>query len=351
MSDDAQLIRMVEALLFAAAEPLDEASIAARLPEGTDVKAVLASLAEHYAERGIALQQVAGGWAFRTAPDLAFLMEREKTVQKRLSRAAVETLAIIAYHQPITRAEIEEVRGVSLSKGTLDVLLEAGWIRLRGRKQSPGRPLTYGTTQEFLDHFGLADVKDLPGLEELKAAGLLSAEPPEEMVREAEQQAAASRGEKPDDEDGEGDEETFDPDAAPAAAAVAAADDSDTDDADTDDEDGDEGEAPDEGMAAEDEDTGEAALAEAGDSVEAIAEAVEDEADAPAVEIAAADDEPEEPVADPDEETDEQILANSGALDEPEEDDDGEEDDFRPAGSDAPYGDVIRVSAKGADEG
>jgi segregation and condensation protein B len=351
MSDDAQLIRMVEALLFAAAEPLDEASIAARLPEGTDVKAVLASLAEHYAERGIALQQVAGGWAFRTAPDLAFLMEREKTVQKRLSRAAVETLAIIAYHQPITRAEIEEVRGVSLSKGTLDVLLEAGWIRLRGRKQSPGRPLTYGTTQEFLDHFGLADVKDLPGLEELKAAGLLSAEPPEEMVREAEQQAAASRGEKPDDEDGEGDEETFDPDAEPAAAAEAAADDSDTDDADTDDEDGDEGEAPDEGMAAEDEDTGEAALAEAGDSVEAIAEAVEDEADAPAVEIAAADDEPEEPVADPDEETDEQILANSGALDEPEEDDDGEEDDFRPAGSDAPYGDVIRVSAKGADEG
>jgi segregation and condensation protein B len=351
MSDDAQLIRMVEALLFAAAEPLDEASIAARLPEGTDVKAVLASLAEHYAERGIALQQVAGGWAFRTAPDLAFLMEREKTVQKRLSRAAVETLAIIAYHQPITRAEIEEVRGVSLSKGTLDVLLEAGWIRLRGRKQSPGRPLTYGTTQEFLDHFGLADVKDLPGLEELKAAGLLSAEPPEEMVREAEQQAAASRGEKPDDEDGEGDEETFDPDAEPAAAAEAAADDSDADDADTDDEDGDEGEAPDEGMAAEDEDTGEAALAEAGDSVEAIAEAVEDEADAPAVEIAAADDEPEEPVADPDEETDEQILANSGALDEPEEDDDGEEDDFRPAGSDAPYGDVIRVSAKGADEG
>ena len=351
MSDDAQLIRMVEALLFAAAEPLDEASIAARLPEGTDVKAVLASLAEHYAERGIALQQVAGGWAFRTAPDLAFLMEREKTVQKRLSRAAVETLAIIAYHQPITRAEIEEVRGVSLSKGTLDVLLEAGWIRLRGRKQSPGRPLTYGTTQEFLDHFGLADVKDLPGLEELKAAGLLSAEPPEEMVREAEQQAAASRGEKPDDEDGEGEEESFDPDAEPAAAAEAAADDADAgdDDADAEDEDDTDAEAPDEGMAADEEDAGEAALAEAGDSVEAIAEAADDEAAAPAA--AAADNEPEEPVADPDEETDEQILANSGDLDEPEEDDDGEEDDFRPAGSDAPYGDVIRVSAKGADEG
>jgi len=211
MSDESQLIRMAEALLFAAVEPLDEASLVARLPDGTDVAALMADLTEIYAERGIVLTQVAGGWAFRTAPDLAFLMEREKTVQRRLSRAAVETLSIIAYHQPITRAEIEEVRGVGLSKGTLDVLMESGWVRLRGRKPSPGRPLTYGTTQEFLEHFGLSDLDDLPGVDELKAAGLLSAEPPEELVRDAEEQAAASRGEKQQAEDDDAPE--FDPDA------------------------------------------------------------------------------------------------------------------------------------------
>lgn len=236
MSDDAQLIRMAEALLFAAVEPLDEASLAARLPEETDVPALMADLAALYAERGIVLQQVAGGWAFRTAPDLAFLMEREKTVQRRLSRAAVETLSIIAYHQPITRAEIEEVRGVSLSKGTLDVLMESGWVRLRGRKQTPGRPLTYGTTQDFLEHFGLQDVQDLPGIEELKAAGLLSAEPPADLVRDAEAQAAASRGEKPEtDDDDEGD---FDPDAEVEASADEAADEEATeaDDADAGDD-------------------------------------------------------------------------------------------------------------------
>ena len=203
MSDESQLIRMAEALLFAAVEPLDEASLVARLPDGTDVVALMADLTHIYSERGIVLKHVAGGWAFRTAPDLAFLMEREKTVQRRLSRAAVETLSIIAYHQPITRAEIEEVRGVGLSKGTLDVLMESSWVRLRGRKQTPGRPLTYGTTHEFLDHFGLSDITDLPGIDELKSAGLLSAEPPEELVRDAEQQAASSRGEKPQADDGE----------------------------------------------------------------------------------------------------------------------------------------------------
>jgi segregation and condensation protein B len=217
MSDESQLIRMAEALLFAAVEPLDEASLVARLPDGTDVAALMADLTDIYAERGIVLKHVAGGWAFRTAPDLAFLMEREKTVQRRLSRAAVETMSIIAYHQPITRAEIEEVRGVGLSKGTLDVLVESGWVRLRGRKQTPGRPLTYGTTQEFLDHFGLGDIEDLPGVDELKAAGLLSAEPPEELVRDAEQQAAASRGEKPQADDDE-DAPEFDPDAPVEAA-------------------------------------------------------------------------------------------------------------------------------------
>jgi len=216
MSDESQLIRMAEALLFAAVEPLDEASLVARLPDGTDVAALMADLTEIYAERGIVLKQVAGGWAFRTAPDLAFLMEREKTVQRRLSRAAVETLSIIAYHQPITRAEIEEVRGVGLSKGTLDVLMESGWVRLRGRKPTPGRPLTYGTTQEFLEDFGLSDLDDLPGVDELKAAGLLSAEPPEELVRDAEEQAAASRGEKQQAEDEEAPE--FDPDADDDAA-------------------------------------------------------------------------------------------------------------------------------------
>ena len=219
MSDDAQLIRMAEALLFAAVEPLDEASLAARLPDETDVPALMADLTALYAERGIVLLQVAGGWAFRTAPDLAFLMEREKTVQRRLSRAAVETLSIIAYHQPITRAEIEEVRGVSLSKGTLDVLMESGWVRLRGRKQTPGRPLTYGTTQDFLEHFGLQDVQDLPGIDELKAAGLLSAEPPADLVRDAEAQAAASRGEKPNTDGDE--EEEYDPDAEVEAEAEA----------------------------------------------------------------------------------------------------------------------------------
>lgn len=212
MSDESQLIRMAEALLFAAVEPLDEASLVTRLPDGTDVVALMADLTDIYAERGIVLKNVAGGWAFRTAPDLAFLMEREKTVQRRLSRAAVETMSIIAYHQPITRAEIEEVRGVGLSKGTLDVLVESGWVRLRGRKQTPGRPLTYGTTQEFLDHFGLGDIDDLPGIDELKSAGLLSAEPPEELVRDAEQQAAASRGEKPQTDDDD-DAPEFDPDA------------------------------------------------------------------------------------------------------------------------------------------
>ena len=217
MSDESQLIRMAEALLFAAVEPLDEASLVARLPDGTDVVALMADLTDVYAERGIVLKHVAGGWAFRTAPDLAFLMEREKTVQRRLSRAAVETMSIIAYHQPITRAEIEEVRGVGLSKGTLDVLVESGWVRLRGRKQTPGRPLTYGTTQEFLDHFGLGDLDDLPGVDELKAAGLLSAEPPEELVRDAEQQAAASRGEKLQSDDDEEAPE-FDPDATVEAA-------------------------------------------------------------------------------------------------------------------------------------
>jgi len=177
MSEPAEQLRMLEALLFASAEPLDRAAMAARLPEGTDIDALLAELAALYAMRGVNLVAVGERWQFRTAPDLHWLLRQERTEQRRLSRAAVETLAIVAYHQPVTRAEIEEVRGVGLSKGTLDLLLEIGWIRLRGRRQSPGRPVTYGTTEAFLEHFGLQSLKDLPGVEELKAMGLGEPEP------------------------------------------------------------------------------------------------------------------------------------------------------------------------------
>lgn len=176
--DHAAQLRMVEALLFAAAEPLDIDSIASRLPEGADVGALIEDLQKVYAPRGVNLVRLADKWLFRTAEDLAFLMEREAVQQRKLSRAAMETLAIIAYHQPVTRAEIEEIRGVSVSKGTIDVLLETTWVRLRGRRRTPGRPVTYGTTEEFLVHYGLENIGDLPGHEELKAAGLLEANLP-----------------------------------------------------------------------------------------------------------------------------------------------------------------------------
>ena len=195
MAEFEQHARMAEALLFAAVEPLDEASIAARLPEGADIGAVLARLRAEYAERGVHLVRVAGKWALRTAPDLAFLLRREVEKVRALSRAAVETLAIIAYHQPITRTEVEEIRGVGLSRGTLDRLMEAGWVRPVGRRRSPGRPVTYGTSEGFLDHFGLESVEDLPGVEELKAAGLLDSRPTPVPIgggqREAEPQTDA----------------------------------------------------------------------------------------------------------------------------------------------------------------
>jgi segregation and condensation protein B len=176
--DRRQNLRMAEALLFAAASPLSAEEIAARLPEGADVAGMLRELTEMYVGRGVNLVQVGGKWSFRTAGDLSFLLSRESVEQRRLSRAALETLAIIAYHQPVTRAEIEEIRGVSTSPGTLDVLLECGWIRMRGRRRAPGRPITYGTTEGFLSHFGLDTVADLPGVEELKAAGLLDSRIP-----------------------------------------------------------------------------------------------------------------------------------------------------------------------------
>lgn len=166
-------LRMVEAMLFASADPLSVEDIAARLPVGTDVAGLIDELERQYATRGVTLVPVAGKWAFRTAPDLGYLLQREAVEQRKLSRAALETLAIIAYHQPVTRAEIEEIRGVSTNKGTLDVLMETGWIRMRGRRRTPGRPLTYGTTEAFLVHFGLDAVTDLPGVDDLKAAGFL----------------------------------------------------------------------------------------------------------------------------------------------------------------------------------
>lgn len=164
--------RIVEAMLFAAAEPLDESELSRRIDENVSLENVLARLRDHYAARGVNLTRVGKKWFFRTAADLSWILSRERVEEKKLSRAALETLAIVAYHQPTTRAEIEEIRGVAISKGTLDVLLETGWIRLRGRRKAPGRPITYGTTDAFLMHFGLEQIGDLPGLEELKGAGL-----------------------------------------------------------------------------------------------------------------------------------------------------------------------------------
>ena len=166
-------LRLLEAMLFASVEPLDEKSLAARLPAGVDVRAALARLQEDYAARGVNLVQIAGKWTFRTATDLAWLLSKETIETRKLSRAAIETLAIIAYHQPVTRAEIEDIRGVSTSKGSVDVLLETGWIRPRGRRKAPGRPVTYGTTDAFLSHFSLEALDALPGLDELKGSGLL----------------------------------------------------------------------------------------------------------------------------------------------------------------------------------
>mgnify|MGYP001249317272 FL=1 len=204
MSVDQQHLRMVEALLFAAAEPLDNASIQARLPNDVDVPAALKILEDAYRERGVNLVHVAGKWTLRTAPDLKFLLQKETQVTRRLSRAATETLAIIAYHQPVTRAEVEEIRGVGLSRGTLDLLLEIGWIRPKGRRRTPGRPVTYGTTEEFLEHFGFDAIEELPGLDELKASGMLQPRPPASLVEEVRSQAATGRDE---DEEPVGDAE------------------------------------------------------------------------------------------------------------------------------------------------
>ena len=201
--NDPSHLRLLEAVLFASADPLSERALAHRLPEGAELQGLLEELREAYRDRGVNLVRAGKSWAFRTAPDLSQQLNMQVDVPRKPSRAAIETLAIIAYHQPVTRAEIEEVRGVGLSRGTLDVLLEAGWIKPRGRRRTPGRPTTWGTTDDFLDHFGLEDVRDLPGMDELKAAGLLDSGPAISAY-----QSSAATGQD-DDGDGDGqDEET-----------------------------------------------------------------------------------------------------------------------------------------------
>jgi segregation and condensation protein B len=171
-------LRQLEAVLFASAHPLDEATLARQLPNDVNVKDALARLKAEYATRGVNLVRIGKKWTFRTADDLSWLLTKQTIETRKLSRAAIETLAIVAYHQPVTRAEIEEIRGVVTAAGTLDVLLRTGWIRPRGRRKAPGRPITYGTTEAFLSHFGLEEVGDLPGLDELKGAGLLEGHMP-----------------------------------------------------------------------------------------------------------------------------------------------------------------------------
>ncbi|MBW8637147.1 SMC-Scp complex subunit ScpB [Hoeflea sp. WL0058] len=173
--------RIAEAMVFASSEPVQEKLIAEKIPDGVNVGDVMKRLAGLYTMRGVNLVRVDDCWAFRTAADLSFLIHRDQTDVRKLSRAALEVLAIISYHQPVTRAEVEEIRGVATSRGTLDVLLESGWVKMRGRRRTPGRPVTYGTTLEFLDHFGLEELRDLPGLEELKGAGLLSSRVPSDF--------------------------------------------------------------------------------------------------------------------------------------------------------------------------
>ena len=174
-----QASRIAEALIFVSSDPVEEKDIAKRMPDGVSALEALEALRAHYVGRGINLIRVNTRWTFRTAPDLSWLLSREVSEPKKLSRAAIETLSIIAYHPPVTRAEIEEIRGVAISKGTLDVLMETGWVRLRGRRKAPGRPITYGTTDTFLLHFSLETIGDLPGLDELKAAGMFDGRLPE----------------------------------------------------------------------------------------------------------------------------------------------------------------------------
>jgi segregation and condensation protein B len=201
---DRQHLRLLEAVLFASAEPLSERELAQRLPEDAAIPELLAALKADYADRGVNLVRAGKTWAFRTSQDLAAVLSRDKLTERRLSRAALETLAIIAYHQPVTRAEIEEIRGVQLSKGTLDVLFDQGWIRPKGRRQTPGRPVTWGTTDTFLDHFGLESLAELPGVDELKMAGLLDARPAIQIYGVTSEPEGAEEGDEEGDVDEDG---------------------------------------------------------------------------------------------------------------------------------------------------
>ena len=262
---DPQLLRLLEAVLFASAEPMDEATIATRLPEGSDVPQLVAALAEVYANRGVNLVQAGGKWFFRSAEDLAPALRVYANPQRKLSRAAIETLAIVAYHQPITRAEMEEIRGVGLSKGTIDMLFEQGWITPRGRRQTPGKPVTWGSTDKFLTDFGIESIESLPGMDELKAAGLLDKRPaiqitdaalpeeeeplsPEEQERLAED--AAFLASLDSEQTGAGEVEPT----ASSAAEEAGSKESDEDGTDSDDEDDSDGEEDDGDLDDDDED-------------------------------------------------------------------------------------------------
>lgn len=174
-------IRAVEALLFAASDPLDEKTLKDMLPVDTDIEEIMNNLLSLYKDRGVELKKVNNKWMFKTASDLSFIMQKEAKIQKKLSKAALETLSIIAYHQPVSRAEIEEIRGVTVSPGTLDTLMEISWVKIKGRRKTPGNPITYGTTDEFLVHFDLENTKELPGLDELKSTGLLDSNLPLDM--------------------------------------------------------------------------------------------------------------------------------------------------------------------------
>ena len=192
-------LNLLEAIIFASSEPVSERVLSDKMPDGCDLESLLVDLKKHYQNRGVNLKQVGKSWAFRTSPEIANALKIERTVTRKLSRAAIETLAICAYHQPVTRAEIEEIRGVGLSKGTMDVLFEAGWIRPRGRRQSPGKPVTWGTTEGFLDQFGMDTIDDLPGMDELKAAGLIDKRPAiQTLATRGEMESDSSSAEQPD---------------------------------------------------------------------------------------------------------------------------------------------------------
>ena len=181
LSDFNDQLRAVEAILFASSDPIDEKTLIEILPESADIEKIIEKIQDFYKGRGVELIKINNKWMFKTASDLSFIMQKEAKVQKKLSKAGLETLSIIAYHQPVSRAEIEEIRGVSVSPGTIDTLLELNWIRVKGRRKAPGNPITYGTTEEFLVHFDLTNIRDLPGLDELKSTGLLDSNLPPDM--------------------------------------------------------------------------------------------------------------------------------------------------------------------------